>query len=476
MIDTPIIIRPSTTTYELLLTSTQQVSHHDPAVQDESNRMLFNRRKQIVEDPRMESERALSQEAMDRLCAANPAPESVAEMLADITGAEFIAVVVVRQFVDLYTGLNAGDGEGLFSGLERYRHLEERLRHAATSASTLLGFWNRLCDTLQVGIHGCDADAALLSVLGLPKPTQAVVLEALATQYRSVVSLARFWHGTAVAARRSEDPEPTVVLSYDAQSATGGTATRAQVLEVPAISGNSVRHQVLREPAWYHLAEHLGLRPGMPGQGDVPASVEALFYNGGNIAAGAKSPTNAHRLAQDIRAAYPSIDLLGGVVNAFDLGASRVQVAAWLVCSENAAALGERAAELPAASLSAFDIIDDVTLTRQAGRAGVGQMIWSFEALASGAQVYVRLSLEPYTPDLTHGAFIAAVETYLAQEPVIGGMRARGFGQVQGEWLCGPGEASCFREAYEAYLAENVERLRNGLVFGTLCTELIVCS
>lgn len=474
MIDAPISVRPSTTTYELLLTSTQQVSHHDPAVHDESNRMLFNRRKQIVETP-MVSDRRMSQEELDCLCSEHTVPGVVAEVLADITGPEFLAVVIIRKFVDFYTGANGGDGEGLFSGVERYRMLEERLRHAATSASTLLCFWNRLCDTLHVGIQGGAEDGGLLRLLGLPKPTQAVVLEALATQYRSVVSLARFWHAQAVEARRQDSPEELVVLHYDAEAAAGVPA-RAQVLEVPAISGNSVRHQVLREPAWHHLAEHLGLTPGVPGEGAVPAAVEALFYNGGNIAAGAKQPANSHRLAQDIRAVYPTLDLLGGVVSTFDLGASRVQVAAWLVCSENAAALGERAGQLPAASLSAYDIIDDVTLTRQAGRTDLGQMIYSFEVLAAGTQVYVRLCLEPHTTELTHGALLAAVETYLTEAPVVGGMRARGFGQVRGEWLGELNEAAAHREAYESYLTENAERLRNGLVFGNLCTDKIVCT
>jgi CRISPR/Cas system CSM-associated protein Csm3 (group 7 of RAMP superfamily) len=125
------------------------------------------------------------------------------------------------------------------------------------------------------------------------------------------------------------------------------------------------------------------------------------------------------------------------------------------------------------ASVSAFDMLDDVTLTRQAGQVGSGQMIWSFETLAAGGQVLCRMHLVPFTPELTAGALLAAVETYLREDATIGGQAARGFGFVRGEWLTAYDLAA--REAYESYLAENREALGSGLRDGTLGMSKVIC-
>jgi len=463
---TEISVVPRATRYELLLTATQPISHHDPQVRDDSNRTLFNRRKELLGGSQVSSA-ALGQAELDQLCAAHPVPTDIAGIMAGLSGPEFIGVVLARLFIGIYNPRNGGDGEGLFSGIERYRFLEERLRHAAISASSLFGWWNRLCETLQVGIHNVEQDASLLPVLGLPKPTQGLVLEVLATQYRSVVSLARLWHSSA------KDNAPTTVLALDA-SAAPDSSSEAQVVEVPTVSGNSLRHQCVREPGWHGLAEALGLEPGLPGAGKIPPGVEALFSNGGNIQAGVKAPSNQHRLAQDIRAAYPLLDLLGGVTNTFDLGASRLQVAGWVVCREHRDSIGA-AADLPAASVSIFDLVDDITHTRQATRDGLGQMILSFEALCPGTQVLVRFLLDDYTQPLTHGAFVAAVERYIQSGPIVGGQRARGFGAMRAEWF-GITPESHWAEGYATYISENRERLLDGLVTGRLCTETVVCT
>jgi len=241
------------------------------------------------------------------------------------------------------------------------------------------------------------------------------------------------------------------------------------VLDVPSVTGNSLRHQLVREPGWWHLAAALGLEPGTLGAGPLAPGVEAIFANGGNIRAGAKQPSNTFGLAWRIREHYPLLDLIGGVTDSFDLGESRLRVAGYLVCRENAAALeGTLAESLPNAGLSAFDLLDDVTLTRQAGRTGVGQMIYSFETLATGCQVLARLTLAPFTPALTRGALVAAVETYLADDATAGGQAARGFGHLRGDWLSRPdGDGDC-RAEYEADLAERREQLRAWLVDGTL--------
>lgn len=474
----PIAVSPNQLSYELLLTANTAISHHDPALQDDSNRTLFNRQKQLL--ARAAAPTPPTQVEVDRVALTFPVPEDIAAIFADVSFAEFVATAIVKSFLDAY---NSGDGTGLFSGMERYSRLEARLRQAAIQAPRLRNFWDRLVSAMQVPIHGGDGDAKLLGLLTVSPGLQQQVLRVLVDDYRSVVSLARLWHTTdkqrseEYAARAGvEQAGKLVGLTFDA-TALAAPESGSQVVEVPTVTGNSLRHQVVREPAYWHLMAALGLAEAMPGQGPVPPGVEAIFYNGGNIEAGAKQPSNSFALAWRARARYPSLDLLGGVTDSFDLGESRLRVAAWLVCRENRHALAESdAADLPAASVSVFDLLDEVTMTRHAGRVGVGQMIMTFETLCPGAQVLCRLSLAPWTPALTRGALEAAVHAYLADDSTIGGQAARGFGCVQGDLLSQPEDYHDCAGAYEAYLAANRDELRQGLIDGTLGTGVRILT
>lgn len=477
------------------------MSHHDPAIQDESNRTLFNRQKQLL--ARTVTTTLPSQEQVDNITALHLVPAAIADIFAGIAFPEFVATALVRVYIDMYNGFNGGEGAGLFSGMERYARLEARLRQAAICSPTLRSWWDRLCDATQVPIHAGDADLTLLRLLAVPAGLQQLVLRVLVADYRSVVAVARAWHQavkdqsveyrTAKLARarglKSIDGGANLPAALLAEASAGVNvefeeldfdvaaipvgSDRAEVVEVPTVTGNSLRHQVVREPAFMHLMGALGLAEARPGEGPVPPGVEAMLYNGGNIEAGAKQPSNVFALAWRARSLYPSLDLLGGVTDSFDLGESRLNVAGWLVCRENREALADSLAyDLLAATVSVFDMLDDVTLTRQAGVRGLGQMIYTFETLCPGAQVLCRLSLAPYTARLTRGCLVAAVETYLDNNPTIAGQAARGFGCVSGEWLKRPVEDgdSLLREEYEGYLAANRAMLVAGLVDGTLGT------
>lgn len=472
---------PNSIVYDLLLTAITPVSHHDPAVQDESNRSVFNRQKQLL--PVVQSTAMPSQEEIDAFCRAFPAPEETAGLLSDLSFGEFAAAALTRLFIDIYNRRNGGEGEGLFTGSGRYTMLEPRLRQAAVRSHTLRGLWCRLAEDMQTTIHETRFDEPLLRLWSLPKGLQQIALQAIARDYRSIVALARVW-SSEIKLQSEEYAEaaslmptgPSVTLSWNAEDVSG-SASDAIPVEVPAVSVNTLRHQVVRRPAWLHLCAALGLTPDQPGRGPVPPGVEAIFDNGGNICAGAKAPSNAFAVASMVRVTYPGLDLLGGNMDAFDLGESRLSVAGWLICRENVTALaGTPAEDLPNSRISAFDMLDDVTMTRQGADKALGQMIFGGESLCAGVQVLCHMTLAPYTPALTHGALVAASETFLAQAPFIGGQSARGFGWCQGEWLERPEEFAGAREAYEAYLAENRESLRAGLCDGTLCGTSLVLT
>jgi len=472
-------VRPKTTIAEVLLTAHGPVSHHDPSVAGKTNFLPFNRRERAYVAGDLDSALPGAGE-LALFLADHPATPDVAGLLETLDFPEFAVAALVRLFLDLY---NALDGAGLFSGMERYQRLETRLRTAAVRSGNLRQLWNRIVGDLQVPIHSSENDVALARFFTLPPVVQRVMLRIAGHNYRAVVSIARLWHQQmkqvspeyALAAGLPLIEEEPVALSFADWGVTVGEDVL--VLPTPTISSNEVRTQMVRHPAWLHLCAALGIGATWPGQGQIPPGVEALFVNGGNIRVGSKQPSNAHALAWQIRERYPSLDLLGGNCDSFDLYESNLAVAAYIVCRENKESLADSpAAELPMATASVFDLVDEVTHTRQATPQGEGQMIWRFETLVEGAQVVVRLALRPFTPPLTQGALVAAVQTYLDNLPTIGGQAARGMGQVRGEWLTPLDDGESLCRGYEQYLTDNGEELLKGIVEGTMGTQRVIMT
>ena len=468
---------PNTIRYELLLTTTTPVSHHDAAEQDKSNRSLFNRQKQFIQ--REGSGAFADAEWIGIICGTHLVPVDLTMIMESLTFHEFVSIALIRLFIDMYNSQDSQDGAGLFSGMERYRFLETRAHQAAVSAGGLREFWDRLTRDLQVPIHPQKYDVTLLDLLSLPRGTQQQMLATLSGEYRSAVAIARQWHAVAKlgderyaeAVGKMAMVQPLQTMHYEPDTSEIESMIVAQV---PTVSTNGIRHQLVREPAYKHLFGLLGLLPGQtPGQGPLPQGAEALFYNGGNIASGSKQPSNTHWLAHQVREAYPSLALVGGVVDAFDLGESLVSTPAWIVCRENAAAIGH---DLPQLQTSVFSMIDDVTWTRQAGHTGEGQMIYSFETLATGTQILCRFNLSPFAPLLVHGALVTALQWWLDNDATLCGKGAQGLGQCVGEWLERPRDPAEMRGLYEAYLAENRDKLVAGLTEGTLCSDSVLCK
>ena len=446
--------------FDLLLTFTTQVSHHDPATGDGSNTLTFNRQTQMVK--RDVAAYSVAQERVTAFCEAHPVPQDIQPIFEQATFPEFSTSALIRLLLDMY---NSQDGVGVFSGMDRYEKLESRIRSAATRSFSLRGFWSKLCHDLRLPIHSGDYDSRLLAFYSLPRGLQQDMLALMVREYRSVATLARAWHSTGkftnefYAAKLNAEIQSLVTMNFDAAT-VGGESHDVIPLDVPAVTANSLRHQVVREAGWVHLVKALGLS-------DVPAGVEAMFVNGGNIRAGAKQPSNAAQLALTMRNAYPLLDLLGGVADSYDLGEGRLSVAGWVVCQENADAIaGTPAESLPLASVSIFDMLDDVTHTRQATEDGLGQMIWNFETLAKGLNIMVRMNLHPFTSDLTKSALFAAVEQF-REQPTIAGQSARGFGWCKADWMNG---VKADAQPYTEYLTANRDALVDGIASGKMGT------
>lgn len=437
------------------------LSHHDPAQADKSNRLLFRRQAQLATEA--PGGRKPTQEEIDAICQRLPVPTDAAPLFAEATLEQFIAAALVREFIRAY---GSGDGAGIFEGAERYRRLEDRITQAATQASTLFTFWGTLCDALQVGAPAHGESESLARILALPSVLGSRVLRTLAQHARPCVMLGRLWaeqekHQSASYAAKAgveQAAEGTVTLSFDVSRLDGQSAP--PTIQVPSVSANSVRHELVREPGMWHLFDRLGIEWDAP---NMPAA--ALFYNGGDLKEGATAPSNAFWLTQEVKRIHPLLALISGTTNEMVLGEGNLRVFAWVRCRENNDALKRAGLDT---DISVFDLLDEETLTRHAGRVGKGQMPFSFETLAKGTEIVVELAPTVYADELQIGALMAAVKTYAEADATIAGQSARGFGRTDLTWHTDPDEDALL--AYETYLDANAEALRAGIIDGTFGT------
>jgi len=235
---------------------------------------------------------------------------------------------------------------------------------------------------------------------------------------------------------------------------------------VPSVSENALRSVMFRYPLHDHLLRALEIE-----RGQLPQSVVNLLFSGGSMASGAKAPTNEIELGHKVKQLYPSIDLLGGAVDAFILPRSRMRLAAWLVAREYLPALRLVAPELAdeAAGVSAYDMLTEETRTRGAGSESSGnQMLYTYETLAAGAKLLLEVSLDPHTPTATAAAVAHALACW---DGYIGGQGRQGRGRMEVVRASLGGA-----DAYLAHLETHRDAMRDGLVTGKLGTERVLCQ
>lgn len=243
------------------------------------------------------------------------------------------------------------------------------------------------------------------------------------------------------------------------------TIVNGYPMQVPAISENALRSVMVRTPIHDDLIQRLGI-----GEGELPQAVVNLLWSGGSMAAGSKAPAQAMEIGHNLKKTYPSLDLLGGAVDGFILPKSRLNLSAWLVCSENRRALSYVAPEIAeTAAVSAFDMIAEETRTRGTGSDSEGnQMVYTYETLTAGAQILVEFTLDPHTPDLTLSCLGAALAAW---DGFVGGQGRQGRGRmaIVSHDLPAP-------DAYHEYVAANADTLRDGLKDGTFGSKTVLCA
>lgn len=444
-------IKPNTRRFTLLMSFITPVSHHDPAQSTRANITPFLRKKQVVEKP---VSNVPSSGQVKALVARFPIPESVHSILSEMTAPQVLAVILMQHFIEAYA---TSEGLGLFAGMERYRRLEERAQFHAIRSDSIFAWWGGMAQDMQVGMPVRGDMPNQGALIGMPSALAQLVMAEIVDNSTTCVMLARLWNEAA----RQKDKTLTLELA----DVEFNTSTRT-VLQVPAYSANSARHEIVREPGMWHLLNALGLRLE-----DLDDGVAALLYNGGDL--NTSAPHDAFKLTREIRQAYPLVSLLGGSTSGFILGASNLEVSAWLNVKENTEALNQFGIT---PEVSAFDLLDRDELTRHtAKRVDGSPMPFGFEVLIPGTQVVVDLRLRPYATDLEVGALVAAVETFMAADGTLAGQAARGYGLSLQESIVMPDrDINALRDAYHTYLIDNAKQLRAGLLDGTLATNKVV--
>lgn len=108
------------------------------------------------------------------------------------------AIRLVKLSLDCF---NSADGTGLFTGVNRYNTLEQRLPLAALKARSIFGFWAALLNIMKWPVPPKYADEKVVEALAVSDPQQ--VLRTLATEAQAVVMIARMLHDADKATRRA---------------------------------------------------------------------------------------------------------------------------------------------------------------------------------------------------------------------------------------------------------------------------------
>ena len=469
-----ITIEPNELNLKCCYTLLEPASHHDPDTGIGANINLY--RRQLVRLPYEARGRALTADWHDKIAKAFPIPVECEDLFFDEPFTRFVGIALMKVFIENYGKSYGGDdwGQGLFTGLEAYKRLQNRMELAGPRAANLKDFWSLLIRDMKVDVLGDNTQ--LFQLLALPSGCHHEVLYHLEKHAPMIVEMARYWlnheklanEDYAKNAKKEKTSGDTVTLQFTEETDT-------EILEssvpIPTHSGNDIRHDI-RYAGMVHLFAKLGFDLNT----ELPTGVKALFENGGNIAKGKSAPSTDYALKQIIRKNYPILGLLGGCTDTFMLGDGNLQsVSVFWEGRENNEALKHIFGVT--AEHSVVDMLDNWTLHRHVGRYDGSPMPYSFETVAAGARLYVNFQFSPYTPELELGAFYAALETYQKIDASIGGQSAKGFGKVKVDIL--DGEIESFVDAfhkYEDYLEYNKEALAFGLKKGFLCTETLVCS
>lgn len=227
------------------------------------------------------------------------------------------------------------------------------------------------------------------------------------------------------------------------------------VQRVPFLTGNALRHSLVRRPGWSRLVDDLGLR------GSLTLDQANFLFHGGSLTVGGATedlPRNA-----EWRRLFPLGALLGGCLPDQILPGTLKVHRGVLICRENVQAIRH---DLGAAAdglrfRAAADFLGAYQYTRgDAGKAcaiaadgdvreNSNMMIYSGETIVAGSAFVHGFTLADDGP-VHLGALAAALDRWAASGGTIGGMAARGHGRLRA-MIVGGASADEVAEGLDAY-------------------------
>jgi hypothetical protein len=217
------------------------------------------------------------------------------------------------------------------------------------------------------------------------------------------------------------------------------------VRQIPVLSGNALRHKLVREPGALHLVKSCGL------EGRLNLDQANYLFNGGSLSE-SSTTENMGRIAE-MQELLPLIRLLGGSLRNQVVGGSLIVERGILICEENRESIQKMLPadfELPENRLrSSEDFIDQYQYTRGDAQKrndahllleekeadGTNLMIYSGQSVIPGAVFYHGFILQNVSP-LEIGALLNALNEWDTLGGTIGGSARIGHGKLQASfWL-----------------------------------------
>jgi hypothetical protein len=238
---------------------------------------------------------------------------------------------------------------------------------------------------------------------------------------------------------------------------------------VPVLTGNSLRHRMLREPLAEHLVREWGLA------GTLSKEQVRFLYNGGAL--GGEHGASLGRIAE-VERLLPMVALLGASLpDAILPGRLRMGMC-WLVCAET---LGQIRRDTPPEWWPINDARDvalqpaetfvsrsqyyrhdavqrrpDLLAEGEADDLGSGMMPHAGEAVCAGSEWYLRIDAER-CDDVTLGALLFGLAEWCLTGSTVGGQSSRGHGRMSPTVDLGGLDADGLISAYRDHVAANRE-------------------
>lgn len=228
-----------------------------------------------------------------------------------------------------------------------------------------------------------------------------------------------------------------------------------QVYSVPCLSGNALRHSLVRAPAARHLCEAVGLDA-------MPYQLADLLWHGGRLT---KATPLSAAATKDLLDSVPFLALLGGALPGQILQGCLKVSRGLLVCSEAADLIERRSGVAVQNTHGAETFVGSYLYTRGAEEnnpeAIADRMIYEGECVRAGAKFYHTMTLESASP-LAVGCLIRALRDASKD---IGGMGRIGHGELHIEWACdGIADENALVADYDAFLSASADVIREGLL------------